>query len=57
MDRRVKYTKKVIKETFIALLEEKDIKKITVNHTYPLIHISDLQFHGYMVDFLISTMN
>lgn len=31
-------------------------KKITVNHTYPLIHISDLQFHGYMVDYLISTM-
>ena len=31
-------------------------KKVTVNHTYPLIHISDLQFHGYMVDYLISTM-
>jgi hypothetical protein len=28
MDRRIKYTKKTIKDTFIKLLDEKDIKKI-----------------------------
>lgn len=27
MDRRIKYTKKTIKDTFIKLLAEKDIKK------------------------------
>ena len=31
MDRRIKYTKKVIKDTFLELLEEKDINKITVS--------------------------
>ena len=30
MDRRTKYTKKIIKETFINLLEQKELTKITV---------------------------
>ena len=30
MDRRIKYTKKIIKETFLNLLEEKELNKITV---------------------------
>ena len=31
MDRRTKYTKKIIKDTLIRLLSEKDIKKVTVS--------------------------
>ena len=29
MDRRVKYTKKIIKDTFLSLLKEKEISKIS----------------------------
>ena len=31
MDRRTKYTQKIIKETFINLLEQKELTKITVS--------------------------
>ena len=31
MDRRTKYTKKVIEDTFIDLISEKDISKVTVS--------------------------
>ena len=31
MDRRIKYTKNIIKTTFLKKLEEKEINKITVS--------------------------
>lgn len=50
MDRRVKYTKKVIKDTFITLLEEKDINKITVSEICKLADINRATFYRYYLD-------
>lgn len=50
MDRRVKYTKKVIKETFISLLEEKEIKKITVSELCSIADINRATFYRYYLD-------
>ncbi len=50
MDRRVKYTKKVIKETFIELLEEKDINKITVSELCSKCDINRATFYRYYLD-------
>lgn len=50
MDRRVKYTKKVIKDTFITLLEEKEIKKITVSELCNLADINRATFYRYYLD-------
>ena len=50
MDRRVKYTKKVIKETFISLLEEKDLKKITVSELCNNADINRATFYRYYLD-------
>ena len=50
MDRRVKYTKKVIKDTFITLLEEKEIKKITVSELCSLADINRATFYRYYLD-------
>ena len=50
MDRRVKYTKSVIKETFITLLEEKEIKKITVSELCSIADINRATFYRYYLD-------
>ena len=50
MDRRIKYTKKTIKDTFISLLSEKDIKKITVSEICKLADINRATFNSYYLD-------
>ncbi len=50
MDRRIKYTKNTIKETFINLLLEKDIKKITVSEICKLSDINRATFYRYYLD-------
>lgn len=50
MDRRIKYTKKIIKDTLIKLLEEKDLKKITVSEICNLADINRATFYRYYLD-------
>ena len=50
MDRRVKYTKKIIKDTFLELLNEKDIKKITVSEICTKADINRATFYRYYLD-------
>ena len=50
MDRRIKYTKKIIRDTFINLLLEKDIKKITVSEICKLSDINRATFYRYYLD-------
>ena len=50
MDRRIKYTKKTIKDTFIKLLAEKDIKKITVSELCKKADINRATFYRYYLD-------
>jgi AcrR family transcriptional regulator len=50
MDRRVKYTKNIIKETFLQLLEEKDINKITVSEICKIADINRATFYRYYLD-------
>ena len=50
MDRRTKYTQKVIKETFINLLEEKEITKITVSEICKIADINRATFYRYYLD-------
>lgn len=50
MDRRIKYTKNIIKSTFLSLLEEKDIKKITVSEICKLSDINRATFYRYYLD-------
>ena len=50
MDRRVKYTKKIIKDTFIELVTEKDIKKITVSEICTKADINRATFYRYYLD-------
>ncbi len=50
MDRRVKYTKKIIKDTFLDLLSKKDIKKITVSEICNLADINRATFYRYYLD-------
>jgi AcrR family transcriptional regulator len=50
MDRRIKYTKNVIKETFLSLLEEKDINKITVSELCIKADINRATFYRYYLD-------
>ena len=50
MDRRVQYTKKVITETFINLLEKKDISSITVTELCSLADINRATFYRYYLD-------
>ena len=47
MDRRVKYTKKIIKDTFLNLLKEKEISKITVSEICKLSDINRATFYRY----------
>lgn len=50
MDRRVKYTKKVIKETFLNLLETKDISQITVKEICENADVNRATFYRYYLD-------
>lgn len=50
MDRRVKYTKKVIKDTFLKLLNEKEIKKITISEICQLADINRATFYHHYLD-------
>jgi len=50
MDRRVRYTKNIIKETFINLLQEKDIDKITVSELCEKSDINRATFYRYYID-------
>ena len=50
MDRRIKYTKKIIKDTFIELVSEKDIKKITVSEICSKADINRATFYRYYLD-------
>ena len=50
MDRRVKYTKKIIKECFFELLNEKEINKITVSELCTKADINRATFYRYYID-------
>ena len=50
MDRRIKYTKRVIKETFLNLLEKKDISNITVTEICEIADINRGTFYRYYMD-------
>lgn len=50
MDRRVKYTKQVIKEAFLGLLQKKDITKISVMELCKECDINRATFYRYYVD-------
>lgn len=50
MDRRTKYTKKIIKETFLNLLNEKEINKITVSEICKIADINRATFYRYYLD-------
>lgn len=50
MDRRIKYTKKIIKDTFIDLIEKKDIKKITISEICKIADINRATFYRYYLD-------
>lgn len=49
-DRRIRYTKKVIKDTFIELLEKKPINKITVTELCRKSEINRATFYRYYED-------
>ena len=49
-DRRIRYTKKVIKDTFIELLEQKPINKITVTELCTKCEINRATFYRYYED-------
>ena len=50
MDRRTKYTMNVIKDTFIDLLSEKDITKVTVSEICKIADINRATFYRYYLD-------
>lgn len=50
MDRRIKYTKETIKNTFLEMLENKDIKKITVSEICKKADINRATFYRYYLD-------
>lgn len=50
MDRRIQYTKKVIKETCIELLSEKDITKLSVSELCKKADINRATFYRYYLD-------
>ena len=50
MDRRIQYTKKVIKETCIELLSEKDITKVSVSELCKKADINRATFYRYYLD-------
>lgn len=50
MDRRIKYTKNIIKETLFNLLEEKEINKISVTEICRIADINRATFYRYYLD-------
>ena len=50
MDRRVKYTKNIIKECLIELLQSKDLNKITVSELCEKADINRATFYRYYID-------
>lgn len=50
MDRRVKYTKKIIKDNFLDLLKKNDINKITVSELCKAADINRATFYRYYLD-------
>lgn len=50
MDRRIKYTKKIIKDSLINLLNQKEINKITVSEICSLADINRATFYRYYLD-------
>lgn len=50
MDRRIKYTKKMIREAFIDSLDEKEINKITVSEICKKADINRATFYRYYID-------
>ena len=50
MDRRVKYTKSVIKDCLVELLQEKDLNKITVSELCERADINRATFYRYYID-------
>ncbi|WP_432665534.1 TetR-like C-terminal domain-containing protein [Wukongibacter baidiensis] len=49
-DRRVRRTKKVLKETFISLLQKKDIHRITVKEISDIADVNRSTFYNYYTD-------
>ena len=49
-DARVRYTKKMIRDTFLALLREKSVKQITVTELCRLAEINRATFYKYYRD-------
>ncbi len=49
-DRRVKYTKMVLKESFIKLLEQKDISQITIKEICAVADINRATFYSHYND-------
>lgn len=50
LDRRVKYTRMVIKESFIDLLEKKDVSQITVKEICEKADINRSTFYAHYID-------
>lgn len=50
MDRRIKYTQKVIKETFLELIKDKEIKKVTISEICEIADINRATFYRYYTD-------
>ena len=50
MDRRVKYTKRVIQDTLLNLLEKKDINSITVTEICEIADVNRGTFYRYYLD-------
>lgn len=50
LDARIKYTKKVIKDTFIDLLKKKPLNKITVKEICDISEINRATFYKYYYD-------
>ncbi len=50
MDRRVQYTKHVIEDTFLSLLEQKDISSITVTEICEKADVNRATFYRYYID-------
>lgn len=50
MDRRTKYTKNVIRESLLEIMEEKEISKVTVTEICEIADINRATFYKYYLD-------
>ena len=50
IDARVRYTQKVLKESFLKLLEEKPVNKITVKEVCELAELNRATFYAHYTD-------